>query len=102
MSPKDVRLLLSAFLMKFEVNCVKAMLRAKQAELDVDEAMNYIMPVGRLDEARCRKTLENSENIALHLRIVLTFAESISNPITVLAIFLSKPLSFPIALQILE
>jgi len=64
MSPKDVRLLLSAFLMKFEVNCVKALLRAKQAELDVDEAMKYIMPVGRLDEARCRKTLEISENIA--------------------------------------
>jgi len=64
MSPKGIRLLLSTFLMKFESNCVKAILRAKQAELDVDEAMKYIMPVGRLDEARCRKTLEISENIA--------------------------------------
>jgi len=64
MSPKDVRLLLSTFLMKFEANCVKTILRAKKAELDVDEAMKYIMPVGRLDEARCRKTLEISENIA--------------------------------------
>lgn len=64
MSPKGIRLLLSTFLMKFEANCVKAILRAKQAELDVDEAMKYIMPVGRLDEARCRKTLEISENIA--------------------------------------
>jgi len=63
MSPKDVRLLLSAFLMKFEAKCVKTILMAKQAELDVDEAMKYIMPVGRLDETRCRKTLENSENI---------------------------------------
>ena len=64
MSPKDVRLLLSTFLMKFEAKCVKTILRAKQAELDVDEAMKYIMPVGKLDEARCRKTLEISENIA--------------------------------------
>lgn len=64
MSPKGIRLLLSTFLMKFEANCVKTILRTKQAELDVDEAMKYIMPVGRLDEARCRKTLEISENIA--------------------------------------
>ena len=64
LSPKRIRLLLSTFLMKFEADCVKAILRAKQAELDVDEAMKYIMPVGRLDEARCRKTLEISENVA--------------------------------------
>jgi len=64
LSPKGIRLLFSTFSMKFEANCVKAILRTKQAELDVDEAMKYIMPVGRLDEARCRKTLEISENIA--------------------------------------
>jgi V/A-type H+-transporting ATPase subunit C len=64
LSPKRIRLLLSTFLMKFEADCVKAILRAKKAELDVDEAMKYIMPVGRLDEARCRKTLEISENIS--------------------------------------
>ncbi|MCK4885561.1 V-type ATPase subunit [Candidatus Bathyarchaeota archaeon] len=63
-SPKGIRLLLSTFLMKFEANCVKGLLRAKQAELDVEEAMKYIMPVGRLDETRCRKTLEISENTA--------------------------------------
>jgi V/A-type H+-transporting ATPase subunit C len=62
-APKDVRLLISTFLMKFEVDCVKGLLRAKQAELTVEEAMKYIMPVGRLDEARCRKTMETSENI---------------------------------------
>ena len=64
MSPKRIRLLLSTFLMKFEADCVKAILRAKKAELDANEAMKYIMPVGRLNEARCRKTLEISENIA--------------------------------------
>jgi len=63
-SPKGIRLLLSTFLMKFEVDCVKGLLRAKQAGLTVEEAMKYIMPVGKLDEERCRKTLEISENIA--------------------------------------
>ena len=63
LSPKGVRLLLSALLMKFEVNCVKVLLRAKEAELSVEEAMKYILPAGRLSEARCRKTLENSESI---------------------------------------
>ena len=64
LSPKDVRLLLSALLMKFEANCVKALLRAKEAELSVEEAMKYIIPVGNLSEAKCRNILENSENIA--------------------------------------
>ncbi len=63
LSPKDVRLLLSALLMKFETNCVKALLRTKEANLSVTESMNYIIPAGRLSEARCRKILENSKNI---------------------------------------
>jgi V/A-type H+-transporting ATPase subunit C len=64
LSPKDIRLLLSALLMKFEANCVKTLLRAKEANLSVEESMNYIVPAGRLSEDRCKKTLENSENIA--------------------------------------
>ena len=64
LSPKDVRLLLSALLAKFEANCVKALLRAKETELSVEEAMKYIIPVGSLSEARCRNILEHSENIA--------------------------------------
>ena len=64
LSPKSIRLLLSWFLAKFEANCVKAILRAKEAELSVDEAMNYITPVRKLDEERCKKILEISENIA--------------------------------------
>jgi V/A-type H+-transporting ATPase subunit C len=64
LSPKDVRSLLSALLMKFEVYCVKALLRAKEAELSVTEAMKYIVPVGRLNEARCRNILETSKSIA--------------------------------------
>ena len=62
-SPKDIRLLLSTVLMKFEADNVKAILRAKEAEMNVDEAMKYITSVGRLDEVRCRKILENSKSV---------------------------------------
>jgi V/A-type H+-transporting ATPase subunit C len=63
LSPKDIGILLSAFLMKFEANCLKTILKTKKANLSVEESMNYIVPAGRLSENRCRKTLENSENI---------------------------------------
>jgi len=62
-SPKSISFLLSKILMKFEADSVKAVLRAKRAGLSVDEAMKHIMPVGRLDEARCRKALEISKNV---------------------------------------
>jgi V/A-type H+-transporting ATPase subunit C len=63
-STKDIRILLSALLTKFEVNCVKTLLRAKEAELSSKEAMNYILPVGILNEMKCRNILETSENIS--------------------------------------
>ena len=63
-SPKDIRRLISSFVTKFEVNCVKAMLRTKKAELPLEEALDYIIPAGNLDKAKCRKILESSENIA--------------------------------------
>jgi len=62
-SPKDIRSLLSAVLMKFEANNVKAILRTKRAEISVDEAMGYITPAGRLDEAGCRKILGSSKSV---------------------------------------
>ena len=63
-SPKRIRLFLSTYLMKFEADCIKTILRAKQANLGVDQSMKMIMPVGRLDAARCRKILEISENLS--------------------------------------
>lgn len=63
LSPKGIRSLISGLLLKFEVNCVKTLLRAKEAKLSTEEAMNYVVPVGNLDELTCRKILENSENI---------------------------------------
>jgi len=63
LSPKGISYLISGFLLKFEVNCVKTLLRAKYAKLSVEDAMNYIVPVGNLNEQTCRKILENSETI---------------------------------------
>lgn len=62
-SPKDIALLLSAVLMKFEANNVKAILRAKNAELDVGEALKFITPTERLDEIRCQQILHDCKNI---------------------------------------
>ncbi|UCD26023.1 MAG: V-type ATPase subunit [Candidatus Bathyarchaeota archaeon] len=62
-SPKDIRFLLHVVLKKLEVGNIKAMLRAKVANIRVDEALEYITPVGRLNEARCRRILESSNNV---------------------------------------
>jgi len=63
-SPKGIGSLLSAMQMKFEADNVKTMLRAKQANLNVDQAMEYIIPVARLNELYCRRKLESSRNTA--------------------------------------
>jgi len=59
----DIRSLLEAVLKKFEVSNVKTMLRAVKAKMDVDEAMNHIVPVGALNEKRCRAILAGSKSI---------------------------------------
>lgn len=63
MSPRDISSLLKAYMMKFEANCIKAMFRAKEANLSVEEALNYIIPAGRLTANRCAGILENCSNI---------------------------------------
>jgi vacuolar-type H+-ATPase subunit C/Vma6 len=62
-APKDIRLMLSSYLLKFEVECMKSLLRVKKANLSVDEGMKYIFPTGRLTENRCKKILKNTENV---------------------------------------
>lgn len=62
-SPRDTHFLLSSILMKFEADSVKATLRAKEAGISVDEAMRYIIPVGRLDKVRCQKILESAKSV---------------------------------------
>ncbi len=62
-SPKDISYLLSTIMMKFEADNIKSIFRAKSAGISVDEAMNFIIPAGRMDEKRCRSVLENSKHI---------------------------------------
>ena len=63
-SPKDIRLMLCCYLLRFEADTMKSLLRVKQANLSVDEGMKYVFPTGQLTENRCRKILENSENLS--------------------------------------
>jgi len=58
----DIRGILEAVLKKFEVSNVKTMLRAVKAKMDVDEAMNHIVPVGS-QEKRYGAILARSKGI---------------------------------------
>jgi V/A-type H+-transporting ATPase subunit C len=62
-SSGDIRSLLSAVLKKFEVSNIKAMLRSVKAKMIVDEAMKHIIPMGTLDENRCRTILAGSKSV---------------------------------------
>jgi len=62
-SPKTVRLLVSWYLKKFEVENIKTILRSKIAGVGVEEAMKYITPVGKLDDGNCRRILEKARNV---------------------------------------
>jgi len=62
-SPKNIRALLNRILTKFEAGALKALLKTKSAGLEVDQAMRYIMPAGRLDAARCAEMTRNSKSI---------------------------------------
>jgi len=62
-SPKDVRVLVYAFLKKFEADNIKTLLRFKLAGVNTEEALRFITPIGKLDESRCRKILENSKSL---------------------------------------
>ena len=68
----DIRSLLEVLLKKFEVSNVKTMLRAVKAKMEVDEAMNHIVPVGALNEKSCRAILARSKSIE-------DLADSLSN-----------------------
>jgi vacuolar-type H+-ATPase subunit C/Vma6 len=62
-SSGNIKKLLLAFSKKLEVSNVKIMLRALKAQIDVDEALKNIVPVGTLDVNRCRAILEAAENV---------------------------------------
>jgi len=69
-SPKDIRALLTRILMKFEASALKAILRTKSVGLEVDQAMRYILPAGRLDATRCADITRNSKSIGDVVKLV--------------------------------
>jgi len=62
-SSGNIKKLLVAFSKKLEVSNVKTMLRASKAQIDVDEALKNIVPVGTLDVNRCRAILEAAKGV---------------------------------------
>lgn len=62
-SKGDVKILLDDILRKFEVENVKAVLRAKMAELGVDETLRFIIPIRHYDETVCRSLLEKTRTV---------------------------------------
>ena len=62
-SSGNIKKLLLAFSKKLEVSNVKTMLRAVKAQIDVDEALKDIVPVGTLDVNRCRAILEEAKSV---------------------------------------
>lgn len=62
-SSGDFRKLLLAVLKKVEVSNIKTLLRAAKAQMNIDEAMKNIIPLGKLDKDRCRAILKGSKTI---------------------------------------
>jgi len=62
-SPKDLLPLLTTMLKRFEIENIKALLRAKMAGLDVEEAMRYVTPLKKLDTISFRDALLRSGKI---------------------------------------
>jgi vacuolar-type H+-ATPase subunit C/Vma6 len=62
-SSGNIKKLLLAFSKKLEISNVKAMLRAFKAQINVDEAMKHIIPVGTLDVDRCRGILDAAKSV---------------------------------------
>ncbi|HER54461.1 MAG TPA: hypothetical protein ENO13_01000, partial [Candidatus Bathyarchaeota archaeon] len=63
LSSRGVRALISGFLLKFETNTVKTLLRITRAKLSHEESLHYVVPAGNLNKETCKKILENSETM---------------------------------------
>jgi len=62
-SSGNIKKLLLALSKKLEVSNIKTMLRTVKAQIDVDEALKNIVPVGALDMNRCRAILEAAKSV---------------------------------------
>jgi vacuolar-type H+-ATPase subunit C/Vma6 len=57
-APQDSRLLISLFARSFEFECVKAILNASAARVNVEEALRHIVPAGKFTPDRCKDLIE--------------------------------------------
>ncbi len=62
-SSGNIKKLLLALSKRLEVSNVKTILRAVKAHIDVDEALQHIVPLGILDLNRCRAILEVARSV---------------------------------------
>ena len=62
-SSGDLKKLLLAFIRKIETSNIKSLLRAKKANINLDEAINNTIPIGFLTKDRCREILSKSKTI---------------------------------------
>jgi vacuolar-type H+-ATPase subunit C/Vma6 len=62
-SSGNIKKLLVALSKKFEIANIKAIIRAVKAQIDVNEALQNIFPLGSFDVDRCRAILETAESV---------------------------------------
>ena len=72
-SSGNIKKLLVAFSKKLEVSNVKAMLRAAKAQIDVNETMKHIVPIGAIDKNKYRAILEAAESTKDVIRLLADF-----------------------------
>jgi len=90
-TPQFSKKFLKAFLRKHELNCLKAIIKFIACNVDVEEALSVIVPVGRYDLNTCRVILETRDisrvfeflepDLAESIAITVKFLEK--NPSTV-------------------
>jgi V/A-type H+-transporting ATPase subunit C len=57
-APHDSRALIKLFATKYELECVKEILRSIADQIEPDEAMKHIVPVGKFTAERCKELIE--------------------------------------------
>ncbi|RLF03718.1 MAG: hypothetical protein DRJ64_07975 [Thermoprotei archaeon] len=60
-SPLGVKEFLDEFCMKFEARALKTILRSKAADLEIREAMRYLIPVGHFTKQLCEELLREKD-----------------------------------------
>jgi vacuolar-type H+-ATPase subunit C/Vma6 len=57
-APHDSKALIKLFATRYELDCVKEVLKSIADQIEPDEAMKHIVPVGRFTAERCKELIE--------------------------------------------